>query len=53
MTLPASIDYTAKLDGLQEYLVNLGVMGVRICGKLDCLIELQTKLLACWEGGAQ
>ena len=53
MPLPASIDYTAKLDAIQECLVNLGAMDIRICGKLDRLIELHTKLLACWEGGAQ
>ena len=53
MALPASIDYTDKLDAVQECLVNLGAMGVRLCGKLDRLIELHSKLLACWEGGAQ
>jgi len=53
VTLPTSIDYTAKLDDMQECLVNLGAMGVRLCGKLDRLIELHSKLLACWEGGAQ
>lgn len=53
VALPASIDYTAKLDEIKECLVNLGAMDIRICGKLDRLIELQTKLLACWEGGGQ
>lgn len=53
VTLPASIDYTDKLDAVQESLVNLGAMGVRLCGKLDRLIELHSKLLACWEGGGQ
>ena len=53
MPLPASIDYTAKLDDIKECLVNLGAMDIRLCGKLDRLIELHTKLLACWEGGAQ
>ena len=53
VALPASIDYTDKLNDVQECLVNLGAMGVRLCGKLDRIIELQSKLLACWEGGAQ
>lgn len=53
MSMPISIDYTAKLDEVKECLVNLGAMGVRLCGKLDRLIELHSKLLACWEGGGQ
>ena len=53
MALPASIDYTAKLDDIKECLVNLGAMDIRICGKLDRLIELQSKLLAYWKGGEQ
>lgn len=51
MALPASIDYTAKLDEIKECLVNLGAMDIRICGKLDRLIELQSELLAYWKGG--
>ncbi|MCR4854444.1 MAG: hypothetical protein K5893_12740 [Prevotella sp.] len=51
--LPASIDYTAKLDEIKECLVNLGAMDIRICGKLDRLIELQSELLAYWKGGEQ
>jgi hypothetical protein len=53
MALTSAIDYTSKLDDLQECLVNLGAMGVRLCGKLDRLIELQSELLAYWKGGEQ
>ena len=53
MALLASIDYTAKLDDIKECLVNLGAMDIRICGKLDRLIELQSELLAYWKGGEQ
>lgn len=51
--LPATIDYTAKLDTMQECLVNLGAMGVRLCGKLDRLIELHQQMLAYWKGGEE
>lgn len=53
MALPASIDYTAKLEEIKECLVNLGAMDIRICGKLDRLLELQSELLAYWKGGEQ
>lgn len=50
---PTPIDYTAKLDSMQESIVSLGAMNVRICGKLDQLIELHQQMLNYWKGGEQ
>lgn len=52
---PASntIDYTAKLDAILENSINLGKVMVKVCGKLEQLINLQNQMLAYWKGGDQ